>query len=155
MKYYSSLVIVQSRSSEVSDVCVVVHLWFCCDVLGQDFGSRPARSSATLSSVSDTNGNLSEDNDAPRISTTIIRAQVSRSTVIQKHFGLSGVLIYCRVLEHGRPGPGYNRSHSYQTCESVLQLCLQNHSTRPSILWTLAKILLDWSWERTQAEQNM
>lgn len=105
--------------------------------------------------VSDTSGNLSEDKDAPRISTTILRAQVSRATVIQKPFGLSGVLICCRVPEHGRPGPAYNRSHSYQTCGSVLQLCLQNHSTRPSVLRTPAKIPLDWSRERTEAEQNM
>lgn len=151
MECYCSLVIAWSRSSEESDVRIVVRLWFCCDVPGQDFWSRPARSSATLSS----SGNLSEDKDALRISTTILRAQVSRATVIQKPFGLSGVLICCRVPEHGRSGPGYNRSRSYQTCGSVLQLCLQNHSARPSVLQTPAKIPLDWSRERTQAEQNM
>lgn len=105
--------------------------------------------------VSDTSGNLSEYKYALRISTPSLRAQVSRSTVIQKPFGLSGVLICCRVPEHRRPGPGYNRSRSYQTCGSVLQLCLQNHSTRLSVLQTPAKIPLDYSQERTEAEQNM
>lgn len=92
--------------------------------------------------VSDMSGNLSEDKDAPRISTTILRVQVSRGTVVQKPFGLSGVLICCRFPEHGRPG--YNRSRSYQTCESVLQLCLQNHSTIRLLCGLQAKS--HWIW---------
>lgn len=155
MLFSSSLVIVRSRSSEESDVRIVVRLWFCCDVPGGSRLLKPGVVQRCPPFVSDTNGNLPEDKSAPRISTTILRAQVSRATVIQKPFGLSGVLICCRVPEHGRPGPGYYRSRSYQTCGSVLQLCLQNHSTRPSVLRTPAKLPLDWSRERTQAEQNM